>query len=472
MNRTIKRLFLLLCLFLVGCGSQTTPTATPTSPATATAGIAVLVTLESPTESPSPTALVMAEPATATLIPTITPVITATLSLTTTPEITMTVTAGPAAVLTPTMVVTGTAAAATPVPPPPGGSVGLPPDYPGGCAPYPCADDKTGWEGRIQVPSGFTVTYFGILPGKHPTSITFGPDGWLYVATMEGQIYRLDNNGNASTYATGFTMPTGIAFQPGTSNLYVSHRASNQGIGGESRVMLIRPDGSVSTILAGLPCCYTSYHAANGIAFGPDGFGYVSVGARADHGEILEGPNAGEQDELHPLEASILRFSPDGSFVEVYARGFRNSYDIAWDGNGNLYASDNAPDYGPPEELHRVVPGGEHGYPWYDCDVCFSPPPGVTVIPPVYQFIPHSSPTGITAYLHSAIPGYYNSLFVALWSAFPGAQKVMRLNPGGGSGVNFATGFAAPIDITVAPDGSLFVADWATGIIFQIKYGG
>ncbi len=483
--------YLLLLVFLVSCGSQENAL-DPTGETTAAAAISPVpsATSRSVTAAPSPTQVVLSEPSTPTTIPTstfpptATTTMTPTLTVSVTQVVTDTVTATVAATIapvtaTPTQMITGTVAAATPgatsttaPPPAPGGSVGLPPDYPGGCAPYPCNDDVAGWEGRIQVPAGFTVNYLGILAAKHPTSLAVGPDGLLYIATMEGQIYRMDASGNASSYAGGLLIPTGIAFQPGTGNLYVSSRVNNQGVGGESKVSVIRPDGSNTTVISGLPCCYTSYHAANGIAFGPDGFGYVAVGGRADHGEILEGPNAGQQDERHPLEASILRFSPDGSVLEVYARGFRNSYDIAWDGNGTLYASDNAPDYGPPEEFHRVVPGGEHGYPWFDCDVCFRPPAGTTVIPPTYQFIPHASPTGVAAYVNNAIPSYYNSLFVTLWSAFPGAQKVVRLTPGGGSASNFATGFAAPIDITVAPDGSFYVADWATGVIFHISYTG
>ncbi|MEJ2747311.1 MAG: PQQ-dependent sugar dehydrogenase [Anaerolineae bacterium] len=183
----------------------------------------------------------------------------------------------------------------------------------------------------------------------------------------------------------------------------------NENVGGEAQVSIVNG----RQIIGGLPCCYTYFHSANGIAFGPDGMGYVGVGARADHGEVLDG--SGQQDTLQPYEASILRFNPDTGEVSVYARGFRNPYDIAWDANGQLWATDNTPDYDPPERLHRVVPGGQHGYPWYDCDVCFSPPPDVTVIPPLVTFAPSASPTGITAYLANQFPGYYNSLFVTLW---------------------------------------------------------
>ena len=170
---------------------------------------------------------------------------------------------------------------------------------------YPCNEDIPAWEERIQVPAGFSASYFARLDG-HPTSITFGPDGRLYVALQEGDIYALDELGNSDVYATGFNVPTGIAFQPGTSNLFVSSRINNENVGGEAQVSI----ANGRQILAGLPCCYTLLHAANGIAFGPDGFGYVTVGGRADHGEILDGSN--RQDEYHPWEAAVLRFDPDG----------------------------------------------------------------------------------------------------------------------------------------------------------------
>jgi glucose/arabinose dehydrogenase len=76
----------------------------------------------------------------------------------------------------------------------------------------------------------------------------------------------------------------------------------------------------------------------------------------------------------------------------------------------------------------------------------------------------------VTAYLHSHFPGYYNGIFVVLWSALPWAQRIMWMAPGGNDGFVFATGFGLPIDTAVAPDGSLYVADWATHIIFRISY--
>ena len=179
---------------------------------------------------------------------------------------------------------------------------------------------------------------------------------------------------------------------------------------------------------------------------------------------------AGEiRSDISPGVAKAICFTdPKGTQVEVYARGLRNSFDIAWDSEGRLFAADNMPDFGPPEEFNLVEPGGEHGYPWYDCDACFPVPEGISLVPPIHTFVAHSAPTGVVAYNDDEFPGYFDSLFVTLWSAFPEAQRIVWFGPGGEETATFATGFAAPIDLTVGPDGALYVADWATGILFRI----
>lgn len=436
-------LVLFVLLWLVGCGGEETavsPTALP----------------------PSPTSL-----PTATAAPTV-------AAATATPETVSDAPATATAVPTPALVaITATPAAALPDAERPLLSVVTQPDYAeSDCSDkYPCNEDIAAWEARIQVPDGFQASYYARIEGK-PTTMTFGPDGLLYVATLDGQVVTVDSSGQMATVLEGLIVPAGLAFQPGTNNLYISSRVINEGVGGEAQISLWR-EGQLQQIVGGLPCCYTGLHAANGIAFGPDGYGYVGVGGRADHGEILlEGPDKGKQDTLHPLEAAVVRFSPDGSEVSAYARGLRNPYDLAWDGNGRLYATDNAPDFGPPDELNLVEPGKEYGYPWFDCGVCFSPPPDVEITPPIHEFIPHSAPTGVTTYLAAQFPGFYNGVFVLLWSAFPKAQKVVYFDEGGINATDFALGFALPVDIVVGPEGSLYVADHATGIIFRIDYVG
>jgi glucose/arabinose dehydrogenase len=334
---------------------------------------------------------------------------------------------------------------------------------------YPCNDDVAAWESRIQVPAGFKATYFAHLEGQQPTALTFGPDGTLYVATQGGSIFALNAAGEATLFFEGLKSPTGLGWRPGTNQLYVSSRVVEENMGGSAKISVIE-NGQETVIIDGLPCCYAFMHGPHAIVFDSQGWGYVGVGATSDHGEVLGSDNV--QAELGPYEARLLRFSPDGKTVETFATGLRNPYGITIDSNDQLFATDNGPDFGPADEFHRIMPGENHGYPWYDCPACFPKPADVNPVPTTYEYPPHSAPTGITTYLGAQFPNAYNNLFAVLWSAFPDAQRVMRHGPNGEGAETFATGFAAPIGIAAGPDGALYVADWATGIVFQISYVG
>jgi glucose/arabinose dehydrogenase len=321
------------------------------------------------------------------------------------------------------------------------------------------------------VPPGFNVKYLVTVNG-HPTSVTYAPDGHLVAATMEGAIFAFDNSGSVSTIASGFHLPIGLAYRPGTTDLYIASRTfSPDAVPNEGKVTIVHADGTKLDIVTGLPCCYTiQEHQPNSLAFGPDGKVYLSIGARADHGEIPGHPD--QSATLTPYEAGILRFNPDGSQLERYADGLRNPYDLTFDATGALFATDNGPDFGPPDRLHRIVQGGHYGYPYYaGCGVCPPAPSDLRITPPIATFPPHAAVTGIVAYTARQFPADYdNNLFVTLWSAFPGAQKVVRVKTSPVEVSDFATGLASPVDVTIAPDGSLVVADWATGNVYKISY--
>ena len=327
----------------------------------------------------------------------------------------------------------------------------------------------------VQVPAGFAVSLIAQLPDEMtPTSMTYGPDGRLYVAAMPnpfaddtriGAIYVF-SNGNASIYASDFLMPAGLVFQPKTGALFVAHRASDA----EGQISIVPPGGGPwSTFLDGLPCCYTlREHQPAGMAFGPDGYLYVGIGARSDHGPD---PAAGITEEIHPYEAGILRISPDGTTIEKYADGLRNPYDIAFDSSGVIWTADNGPDYGPPELLQRVIEGGHYGFPYYaDCGVCDVQPAGLEIIPPVTEFAPHATPAGLTVYSGSQFPSaYLDSVLVTLWNPHvtPGVWRYSN-----GTLSAFVTGLATPVDVVVAPDGTVAVADFFTGAIYSVRWAG
>ena len=92
------------------------------------------------------------------------------------------------------------------------------------------------------------------------------------------------------------------------------------------------------------------------------------------------------------------------------------------------------------------------------------------------DFPPFTRPRGIVAYQGTQFPAnMFDSLFVTLWNGVEGGQRVIRIDPQhvddpGYVPEAFVTGLIRPIDVTVAPDGSLVVADYVYGNIWRVVY--
>ncbi|MFQ5875670.1 MAG: PQQ-dependent sugar dehydrogenase, partial [Dehalococcoidia bacterium] len=272
-----------------------------------------------------------------------------------------------------------------------------------------------------------------------------------------------DSDGRADQvgpFARGFVAPLGLAFHEGA--LYVSSRG---------RVATLRDvdgDGQfddLEEIITGLP---NGRHQNNGLAFGPDGKLYINVGSTCNA--------CIETDERN---ATIMRFNPDGTGGEVYARGLRNVYDIAFHPEDDtLFGADNGRDdkgLDVPEELNLIVEGGDYGWP-----DCWGEGRGTNcegTIAPVAELEPRSSADGIAFYTGDQFPPeYHNNIFIAMWGSHSGLQgrKVVRveLSREGESYTarvsDFALGLDRPLDLVVAPDGALLIADYGTGVIYRV----
>lgn len=264
-------------------------------------------------------------------------------------------------------------------------------------------------ETGLAVPAGFAVRlyYAGLT---RPASLAYDPRGRLFVATQGGDIAVLEDQGGRGVrmrdFATGFNQPLGLAFRG--REVYVSSRG---------RVTALRDeddDGVADSrrdILTGLP---SGRHQNNGLAFGPDGRLYVTSGSAT---------NAGP--EPSDLNATILRLNPDGSGLEIFARGLRNPYDLAFTSGGDLFATDNGADppafLAAPDELNLIKEGGHYGYPQY----AGNPPAGSGTIAPVVNFQPYSSSDGLAYYGASAFPmPYREGFFVAQYGANSGDPAI------------------------------------------------
>ncbi|MEI8089083.1 MAG: c-type cytochrome [Opitutaceae bacterium] len=161
----------------------------------------------------------------------------------------------------------------------------------------------------------------------------------------------------------------------------------------------------------------------------------------------------------------VGRMDPEGKTVELFALGFRNQFDIAFDQNGELftYDSDMEWDQGSPwyipTRINHVVDAGDYGWrsgagrwPAYYADS----------LPSVIDVGP-GSPTGTVFGTGAKFPAkYQRAFFAADWTY--GTLYAMHLKPSGASFTaekeEFVAGKPLPLtDVVIHPgDGSMYFA--------------
>jgi glucose/arabinose dehydrogenase len=225
-----------------------------------------------------------------------------------------------------------------------------------------------------------------------------------------------------------------------------------------------------------------SNHNGGAIAFGPDGYLYITLGdggaaddVGAGHVEDWYDVNAGGngQDRTANLLGSILRIDvnagepyavpPDNPFAgseqpEVWAYGFRNPFQLAFDraGDGQLFVGDVGQNQW--EEVDIVTAGGNYGWNVKEGTHCFSTatpsvslaecpdadPDGVPLIDPIIEYASANQMGGIGlsvigghVYRGTALPELAGAYVFGDWStsfSLPDGHLFVATPPAGGTG--------------------------------------
>jgi glucose/arabinose dehydrogenase len=341
---------------------------------------------------------------------------------------------------------------------------------------------------QIKLPPGFAIELWARVDNAREMTLgrVGASGGTLFVgSTQAGKVHAVRFDGGyksqaVSIVASGIQMPAGVAYKDGS--LYVS---------AVSRILrfddieqrLDKPPAPV-VVTDKLPA--ETHHGWKFIAFGPDGKLYVPVGAPC---------NICEPDAQH---ANILRMNADGSGMETYARGIRNSVGFDWQPqtrelwfteNGRDMISDDLP----ADELNRAPRAGMNfGYPYCHAGDLPDPQFGAKhrcseFTAPAQKLGPHVASLGMRLYTGTMFPAQYrNQIFIAEHGSWNRSSKVgyriTLVRVEGGKAVAyepFATGWlqgetvrGRPSDVLVLPDGSLLVADDYAGAIYRISYRG
>ncbi|HTI70329.1 MAG TPA: PQQ-dependent sugar dehydrogenase [Candidatus Limnocylindria bacterium] len=219
--------------------------------------------------------------------------------------------------------------------------------------------------------------------------------GQLYYLKANGDLFRVNlqagSGTSTSTKVYGVAdhgiseSAQGLAIGPEGTIYVLGNSTTNNGNSTFARIMKGVPNDPgkrVWSLLAkteAYPRSKTAFdHVCNGLVVSPDnGYLYINSGSRTDHGEVqsINGlfPNTREVG----LTAKILRVPTSGSGLVlsnnlaalreqgyVYAEGTRNSFDLAFAPNGDLFGTENGPDRDMSEELNWLRPGLHYGFPW------------------------------------------------------------------------------------------------------------
>jgi glucose/arabinose dehydrogenase len=344
--------------------------------------------------------------------------------------------------------------------------------------------------GKIKLPPGFQISVWadGV---NNVRSLAQSPGGTVFAGTWNaGNVYALrdeNKDGKADRVITIISglrnMPNGVAFRDGA--LYVAEI---------NRV--IRFDNIESKLeKAGAPVVVTDkfpsdrHHGWKFIRFGPDGLLYVPVGSpcnMCDRGDPY---------------ATIMRMKSDGSGLEVFARGVRNTVGFDWHpATRELWFTDNGRDNlgdnTPGDELNRAPKAGMHfGYPYCHEGTITDPEFGAKrqcseFEPPAQRLQAHAGAVGMRFYTGTQFPQQYqNQIFIAehgSWNRSPGlafnGNRIALARLQGNKVIGYETfaegwlegrnRWGRPADLDVMPDGSMLVSDDTAGVIYRISYAG
>ena len=240
-----------------------------------------------------------------------------------------------------------------------------PTDLPSQPTPSAQASETGGTDGTKNGPPEAVGTLVDQL--EVPWGVGFLPDGNAVVTErISGRVLQvtpdgtLSQLGGISAVAEGEAGLLGVAVSPDfdsdrTLFFYLT-------TGSDNRVLSAQLDGAElgdpTVVLDGIPRGFI--HDGGRIAFGPDGYLYVTTGETGNP-ELAQDPDS--------LAGKILRITPDGAPAPgnpdpdspVWSLGHRNVQGLAWDDEGRLWDSE----FGDStwDELNLIEKGGNYGWP-------------------------------------------------------------------------------------------------------------
>ncbi|MCA9839846.1 MAG: PQQ-dependent sugar dehydrogenase [Trueperaceae bacterium] len=300
-----------------------------------------------------------------------------------------------------------------------------------------------------------------------PWDLEFDSSGTLYFTERIGRLSRLDNQKKVLASAESFTNLRvegeaglmGLALDPQFSEnnwLYTCYSAfaDDQRINRVSRFKVtddVLQDERI--ILDNLPG--SGAHNGCRLAFGPDGYLYISMG-EAFNPKLAQDPTY--------LGGKILRIASDGTVPEdnpfgneVWSLGHRNPQGLVFADDGSLFETEHGPEAN--DEINLITRGENYGWPEVTGDA-----PNAEFSQALKSYYPDGTIAiaGLDIYRGTMFPWQGNLLFVSLK-----AGRFYRLELTSDKNFksdeilldrNINSNLGRLRDVEVAPDGSIYLA--------------
>ena len=340
----------------------------------------------------------------------------------------------------------------------------------------------------LKVPDGWEVKVAAFGLGK-PRMLYNGPNGELYITRRDGGdvLMLKDLDGDAKfdevkTVLYDFKGVHGITMKDGYMYLCNNMQLRRYPVKADGTL------GKMELLISDLP--NGGQHPNRTIAFGPDNMLYITVGTMCN-----------DCKESDKEAATILQVDPQTWKRTIFASGLRNT--IGFDFHpqtGELWGIDNGGDgkgnKWPPEEVNRIVKGGNYGYPFaygkQEVDHSREDPPGEikeaivkNTQPSILELTPHMAPIDFKFFKdQNNIPTNYKGDGLVAWHGSWNAKKavgfkVQRIHFENGTAVaaeDFLTGFlkgnnrfGRPAGIAISKNGVVYISDDANGVIYAVN---
>lgn len=328
-----------------------------------------------------------------------------------------------------------------------------------------------------------------------PWGMAFLPNQELLVTDRTGKFYRVGKNKSLAAISgvpallnKGQGGLMDVVLDPDyakNKTIYLSYskpKTENGAVLATTAVLKAKLEGNQlidqKDIFVAKPWSKTQHHYGSRLAFGKDGYLYISVGERGNEKENPQEIKGNDLGKIHRIktDGSIPSDNPfvktEGAEASIYTYGNRNPQGMTiHPTTGAIWENEHGPRGG--DEINIVQPGKNYGWPIATYGINYngkvisdiSEKEGITA--PIHYWIPSIGPSGMAFVTGSRYKGWEGNLLTGSLRFQYLNRSVLKDNKVTKEEILFKN-IGRLRDVRMAPDGYIYIAVESPGIIYKL----